>query len=352
MPVDINNDIINLKTLCRVIKERKKAFIILQIVVLAMVSLFLVSTPKEYQSRVEIAPEISTDQNNNVMNMLRLLTQTSFVNKEIDAIYPLMYPNVVFSDNFTTGLFNVKVSTLDGKVKTTYYDYLKNHTKIPVWKKPLRWLSRLFGSKPSQQTGTNAFSEANTVLNLTKDEERINRKIQNNIICVVDRKMGILSVVVTDQDPLVSTIMADSITEHLKEFIIMYRTNKARTDYKFCDKVYKESMKNYQKAQQRYIDFSKKHIEVQRADLQLKKMDLEQDVKNKRLILESNEIQRYSTKSKIQENTPVFSVIKKAYLPHEATYPKALLTIVFSLILANIAMIGYIFRKRLIKIID
>ncbi len=107
MPVDINNDIIDLKTLCRVIKKRKKSFAILQIVVLAIVSLYLTTTPKVYQARVEIAPEISTDQNNNVTNMLRLLTQTSFINKEIDAIYPLMYPNVVFSDNFTADLFDV-----------------------------------------------------------------------------------------------------------------------------------------------------------------------------------------------------------------------------------------------------
>lgn len=353
MPVDINNDIIDLKTLCRVIKERKKSFIILQIAVLAVVSVYLLATPKVYEARVEIAPEISSDQNDNVANMLRLLTQTSFVNKEIDAIYPLMYPNVVFSDNFTTSLFDVDVQTIDGSVHTTYYDYLKKHTRIPFWRKPIRWAQRLFKSKSKQDTkkvGTS--SEKQTVLNLTPEQERITRKIQNNTICVVDRKTGILTIVVSDQDPMVCTIMADTISEHLKNFIIGYRTNKARIDYKFSDKVYKESKKQYEEAKQRLVDFTSTHINIARTDLQVKKMDLEQDVNTKRALLQSNEIKRYSDQSKIQENTPVFSIIKKPYLPNEATYPKKGLTIVFSLLLANVGMLGYIFRKRLIKMID
>lgn len=352
MPVDINNDIIDLKTLCRVIKERKKSFAILQIVVLAIVSLYLTTTPKVYQARVEIAPEISTDQNNNVTNMLRLLTQTSFINKEIDAIYPLMYPNVVFSDNFTADLFDVKVHTVDGSVSTTYYDYLKNHTRIPLWMQPIRWANKMFASKPSIKKGNKTVKEGQTVLNLSKDEERILRRIQDNTVCVVDRKMGILTLVVSDQDPLVCTMMADTIAEHLKKFIIHYRTNKARTDYKFSDNIYKESQKNYEIAQKELIDFVRGHVSIERADFLAKKLDLEQEVKTKRAVLESNEIQRFTNLSKIQENTPVFSIIRKPFLPNKATYPKVALTIIFSLLLANIAMLGYIFRKRLVRVID
>lgn len=351
MPVDINNDIIDLKTLCRVIKERRKAFVILQVAVIALVSVYLAVTPKVYQARVEIAPEISSDQNDNVANMLRLLTQTSFVNKEIDAIYPLMYPNVVSSDNFTVGLFGVRIHTLDGSVNTTYYDYLKNHTRIPFWKLPAKWINRLLGhEKPKKGGRTSKGSGA--VLNLSTEEERILRKIQDNTVCVVDRKTGILTLVVSDQDPLVCTMMADTISEHLKETIIRYRTNKARTDYKFSENVYNESRKNYEAAKKNWIDFMRNHVSVERADIMAKKLDLEQEMKTKRTLLESNEIQRFTIQSKIQENTPVFSVVKKPYLPNRATYPKAGLSMVFSLLFANMAMLGYIFRKRLVKLID
>ena len=352
MPVDINNDIIDLKTLWRVIKERKKAFIALQVVVIAVVSVILAATPKVYQAHVEIAPEISSDQNDNVANMLRLLTQTSIVNKEIDAIYPLMYPNVVESENFTADLFDVKIHTLDGSVNTTYYDYLKNHTKIPFWKLPIRWVSRLLKPEKSGKGLATVKEEGKTVLHLNAEQERILRKIQDNTVCVVDRKTGILNLVVSDQDPLVCTIMADTIAEHLKQAIILYRTNKARTDYKFTEKVYEEAKKNYDAANKKLVAFMDTHRGTDRADVLAQKQDLEQEVSTKKAMLESNEIQRFTIQSKIQENTPVFSIVKKPYLPNEATFPKAGLTIFFSLLLANIGLLIYVFRKRLIKMID
>ncbi len=351
MPVDIDNDIIDLKTLCRVIKERKKAFITLQIVVIALVSIILVATPKVYQAHVEIAPEISSDQNDNMANMLRLLTQNSVVKKDIDAIFPVMYPNIVSSDGFGVGLFDIKVHTLDGSVNTTYYDYLKNHTRIPFWRWPLKWINQLIKSKKTQ-TGRAAVNNGQTLVRLSTDEERILRKIQNNTVCVVDRKTGILNLVVSDQDPLVCTTIADTITQHLKQAIILYRTNKARTDYKFSEKVYQDSRMEYEAAKQTWLDFMRNHVAVDRSDLLARKQELEQEMNTKRAILESNEIQRFTIQSKIQENTPVFSIVKKPYIPNEATFPKVGTTIVFSLLLANIAMLGFIFRKRLVKMID
>lgn len=350
MPVDINHDIIDLKTLCRVIAERKKSFIILQLVVVAIMTLYFLTTPKVYRTHVEIAPEISTDQNNNVTNVLRLLTQTNFVNTEIDAIYPLMYPTVVESDNFTADLFDVKISTADGKVHTTYYDYLLHHTDIPLWRKPIRWVTRLLkGDKPSE---TAPVQEQSSVVKLTKQQSQIMTRIQNNITCVVDRKMGIITLVVKDQDPMVCTLMADSIAAHLKDFIIQYRTNKAHIDYQFCTTAYNTARQNYQKAQEELLKFSSSHISVDRADLRIRLEKLQNEVNNYRLIMEAADIQRYSARAKIQECTPVFSIIRKPYFPNEPYSPKIAISLVYALIIGNVLMLGFIFRKRLLQMID
>ena len=352
MAVDIDNDIIDLKTLVKVIKENKKKFIILQIAVVALISLFIVTTPKEYRANAEIAPEISTDQNNNVVNILKLISQINFTPKEIDAIYPLMYPNVVNSDNFTTKLFNTKISTIDGKINTTYYDYLKNHTKTPLWKKPFVFVSNIFRKKEYNVSVADSLGKHTSVVKLTREQEKITKKIQDNVICVVDRKMGIISIFVTDQDPLVCTLMTDTIAERLKQFIIEYRTNKARIDYTFCHNVYTEAKTNYEKAQATLVAWAKNHIDIDRTDLKLTKTKLEQDVSNKRLIMEAAEIQMYSAKAKIQDCTPVFSIIQKPFVPQHPIFPKVLLTMILSLLVANFMMLGYIFRKRLIKLID
>ncbi|MGN1236977.1 MAG: hypothetical protein ACI4TS_05980, partial [Bacteroidaceae bacterium] len=249
-------------------------------------------------------------------------------------------------------LFNTKISTIDGKINTTYYDYLKNHTKTPLWKKPFVFVSNIFKQKNDTISHTANLGTETSVVKLTREQEEIANRIQDNVICVVDRKMGIISVFVTDQDPLVCTLMTDTIAERLKQFIIEYRTNKARIDYTFCHNVYTEAKNNYEKAQATLVAWAKNHISIESTELKLTKTKLEQDVSNKRLIMEAAEIQMYSAKSKIQDCTPVFSIIQKPFVPQHPVYPKVLLTIILSLLVANFMMIGYIFRKRLIKLID
>ncbi len=351
MPIDINHDIIDLKALCQVIKQNKRKFIILQIAVVAAVCLYVFTTPRNYRSYIEIAPELSTDQNNNVVNILRLISQTGFSNKEIDAIFPLMYPNIMFSDGFVANLLNTPVTTLDGTVSTTYGDYLKNHTRASLLQQPARLLRKLFGNKT---TDTKPYEKnaGQTVVSLTKEQQSLVKRIQNNINCMVDRKMGIISIFVQDQDPQVSVIITDTITRRLKQFVIDYRTNKARTDYKFCTNMIAKARKDYNDARQRLLDFTGSHYYTDRPDLELKKTSLEQEVSNRRAIMEAAEIRLYTTQAKIQENTPVFSVIKKPYLPHEPYSPKIGMTLVLSLLVANVLMLGYIFRKRLINLLD
>lgn len=41
----------------------------------------------------------------------------------------------------------------------------------------------------------------------------------------------------TDQDPLISATMADSVSMHLQQFITKYRTNKARIDVEHYQKL-------------------------------------------------------------------------------------------------------------------
>lgn len=350
MPVDINNDIIDLKTLCRVISERKWKFIILQLIVVAISIIYCLCTPKVYQTYVEIAPEFATDHNNDVENMLKLAGQTNFVRKDVDAIYPLMYPEIVCSEGFCAELFKTKVATIDGKTETTYYDYLKNHRKQPFWQKPVDWIKKLFASSPKESVGEKEHKK--DFVHLTREQKRIVEVVQSNVVCVVDRKMGILNIIVFDQDPMVSTLIADTISAHLKSFIIDYRTNKARTDYNFCKKAYEEAKVNYEEAKEKFVKFASANLNAQTTEIIVKRMELDHDVQAKRKIMESAEVQMFSMKAKVQESMPVFSVIQRPSVPTTHYSPKWQYVTIFLFVILNLLMLGCIFRRRLIKLID
>lgn len=65
-----------------------------------------------------------------------------------------------------------------------------------------------------------------TPLWLTKDEDAIAKTILHNIKCLVDKKTNVITITVTDQDPLVAALMADSVKSHLQVAITDYRTKK------------------------------------------------------------------------------------------------------------------------------
>ena len=65
---------------------------------------------------------------------------------------------------------------------------------------------------------------------LSKRDYDLVEKVKTNITCDVDKKTDVVTITVKDQDRLVSAILADSVKQRLQDFIIEYRTSKARLD--------------------------------------------------------------------------------------------------------------------------
>ena len=58
------------------------------------------------------------------------------------------------------------------------------------------------------------------------------------------------------QDPLISASLTDTVMHCLQNYITNYRTNKARHDLAFTEKLYKEAKADYEKAQKKYATFA------------------------------------------------------------------------------------------------
>lgn len=56
----------------------------------------------------------------------------------------------------------------------------------------------------------------------------------------MDKKISMTSVTATFQNPKVAAIIADSVVKKLQEYIIDYRTFKAKEDCLYLEKLFKE----------------------------------------------------------------------------------------------------------------
>ena len=204
------------------------------------------SIPKEYETKVTLAPEIASGKNG-LSGSLGSLASLAGINlgnmTSEDAISPELYPDILKSTPFLVELFNVQVETKKGDLKTTLYDYMDEHQKSPwfgyVISAPfdaLGWVVSLFKDDPEDADSANV-----DYFDLTLKQAKIAKSIQKSIIASVDKKSGVITLKIYMQDPLISAALADTVKDKLQQYIINYRTNKARKDLLFTEKMYEEA---------------------------------------------------------------------------------------------------------------
>lgn len=210
---------------------------------------------------------------------------------------------------------------------------------------PLKWvhsLTSLFTKKDGKGGSGNGEFDPYA---LSKKDDNICQAIRNNILINIDRKTSVISITVKSQDPLVSKIVADSVRTQLQDYIIQYRTSKARNDMLYFQKLTNEAKAEYVKARREYGSYADANTDVVLESYKAKQEDLENDMQLKYNNYSSMLAQYQAAKAKVQERTPAFTTIQGAEVPIKASGPKRMLFVLGILFLVTIIDILFIFRK-------
>ena len=214
------------------------------------------SIPKEYSTEVTLAPESASKMNAGSMGALAAMAGINLGGASAgeDALSPELYPDIVKSTPFLLELFDVKVKDQKGKIDTTLYaKYQRSSwmgTVVSAPFKALGWTLSLFKDKPEKKEGKI------DPFRLTLDETRVAEALSKRILVTIDKKTGVTTLEVTMQDPLISASLTDTVMRCLQNYITDYRTNKARHDLAFTEKLYNEAKADYQNAQKKYATFA------------------------------------------------------------------------------------------------
>jgi capsule polysaccharide export protein KpsE/RkpR len=170
--------------------------------------------------------------------------------------------------------------------------------------------------------------------------------VQSNIFCEVDKKTNVVTITVKDQDPLICATMANETCEKLQEFIVKYRTHKAKIDYEYYKKLCAEAKAKYERARQTYGSYSDANMDIVLESYRSKTEDLENEMQLKYNIYSTLNTQMQMAQAKLQEATPAFTVIQSATVPYKPAGPKRVFISLAMTILAFIALSGWILVKR------
>ena len=297
------------------------------------------SIPKTYNCKILLAPE--SGGGGSSMGTLASLASSFGVNigggaaSGSDAITPTLYPDLMRSVDFKTALFPVKVKRKADKKPMSYYDYLKNEWKEPWWKD---WFG-LQAPPKEKDTLVNNFE-------LTGEQSRIAGMINENVICSIDKKSGLISINVTAQDPHVAAQLADSVKTRLQDFLTEYKTQKARHDLAYAEKLQRQAKKDYEHARRLYVEFMDANQDMILLTAQQKQNDLENEMQLQYNNYTATSAQVIAAKAKVQEVTPAFTPLQSATVPLAPTGPKKGQITILCLLLATLLTTIYVLYKE------
>lgn len=338
---------INILSIINLLRCDKKK-ISIYICVAAVLGLIVAfTTPKTYESTVVLAPEESgAGFSGSISSLASMIGMNMKIGQTGDALYPEIYPDLVSSTDFIVGLFNVKVMTKKQDISCDYYTYLTKHTKAALVDYPFILLGKLLKSLKSEDIAGNSTKEIVTPLWLTGKEYDVAKAISHNIKCSVDKKTSVITITVTDQDPLVSALMADSVKSHLQVAITDYRTKKARIDLDYMQKLFDEARSQYDKARQAYASYADANQEVLLQSYKMEEENLENDMQLKYNIYQQVVEQLQLANAKVQERTPAFTVIQGASVPLKHSGRSKLVTLVLWMFMGLMLRVGVLLWKN------
>ena len=335
-------------------KERK--FIFKACAVGAVVGLVVAfSIPREYVTKVRLSPEMNgaVKAGGDLGGLAAMAGISMGGGGGADALSVELYPDIVKSTPFLLDLIDVKVTTQDGVFSDSLYVYMQEEQKSAWWSsvigapmKALGWGLSLFKEKKEGRSGPwlNAFI-------LTPEQEGYVSGLGQCITVETDSKSGVITASVQMQDPLISATLVEVVLENLQQHITNYRTRKAKHDLVFTEKLLDEARIGYfvaQKQYARYMDANKNVISASfrtEEERLRNEMDLTYGVYNQMAQqLETNKI-------KVQEQTPVYTVIEPARVPLGAASPNKPIILIVFVFMAGFLSIGWILFSGLIRTI-
>ncbi len=314
-----------------------------------LAAIYALAQPNYYNCTVKLSPEMSGSKSTSGSAALASsfgvnLGSGSGVGTE--ALFPTLYPDLMNSVDFKTSLFHVPVTIEGDKEKgekdrtMSYYDYLSKEQKSPWWSQGIKAIMSMFNGQSSM------VNEKVNKFRLTKEQAQIVKVIDKNVVCDVDKKTMVITIDVTDQDPVIAATMADTVKTRLQKFITDYRTSKVRVDLEYNKKIYSETKARYEKARQLYAEFMDHNRDIILQTVRQKQTDLENEMQLQYNAYQQVAAQLLAAEAKVQEETPAFTTLQSATVPVKKTGPKRAQMCLIFVFLAFLGTTGWIIYKE------
>lgn len=277
-----------------------------------------ISIPKKYTVEVTLSPEMGNVKGGGLSGLAAsFLGSGATMSDGTDALNASLSADIVSSTPFLLELSVMEIPASENK-KMTLNTYLDEESS-PWWSYIIGLPSMVIGGvkslfiKEDEETISDRGNQG--TIELSKKESQKIETLKKMIIASVDKKTSMTTVAVTLQNPKVAAVVADSVVGKLQEYIINYRTSKAKEDCIYLERLFKERQQEYYVAQKRYADYMDSHDNIILQSVRAEQERLQNDMSLAYQVYSQVASQLQVARAKVQEEKPVFAVVEPAVVP-------------------------------------
>ena len=314
-----NDEDINLMDILRKIIGIRKTIYKAAGIGLVIGIIVAISIPKQYTVGVTLSPEMGNTKGSGLSGLAAsFLGSGVSMNEGTDALNASLSADIVSSTPFLLELSTMKIPALKGGTMTLNV-YLDEESS-PWWGYIIGVPGMVIGGVKSLFTAEDKDSITSVRVNqgaieLSKKESKKIELLKKKITASVDKKTSMTTVSVTLQNPKVAAVVADSVVRKLQEYIIDYRTSKAKEDCLYLEKLFKERQQEYYDAQKKYADYMDSHDNIVLQSVRAEQERLQNDMSLAYQVYSQVANQLQVARAKVQEEKPVFAIVEPAVIP-------------------------------------
>ena len=277
-----------------------------------------ISIPKQYTVEVTLSPEMGNNKEGGLSGLAAsFLGSGVTMGDGTDALNASLSADIVSSTPFLLELSAMDIPVTKNEVMTLN-TYLDEETS-PWWSYVIGFPGMVIGGVKSLFTEEDEIASfdktSQGAIELSKKESKKIAALKKMITASVDKKTSMTSVTATFQAPKVAAVVADSVVKKLQEYIIDYRTFKAKEDCIYLEKLFKERQQEYYAAQKKYADYLDSHDNLILQSVRAEQERLQNDMSLAYQVYSQVASQLQIARAKVQEEKPVFAIVEPAVVP-------------------------------------
>lgn len=255
-------------------------------------------------------------------------------------ISPQLYPQIIRSLPFQLELLNKSVAFATYDTTATVHDFFDEihspsvFSYISAYTVGLPWkIKGLFtGNDELKQPLPEGF-QADSVVSVSKAQLRIIENMRERITVTLDEETNTIDLNVVMPDPNAAAELGKESINLIKEYVTLYRTRKAQEDLEYAENQLQDSRERFEDTQNRLAEFRDSNMNLATAKAQTQEERLLSEYELAFNVYNSLAQQVEQSKLKVQEQTPVVSILQPVQMPIDKSSPQRTFILLASIFL-------------------